>query len=161
STYGIGLPAFALVRIMASTFYARHDTMTPAFVTAAAIAVNVLLKIVFVWVLHLGIAGIALGTSLAAWVNVGALAFLGYTRDLLHVDSGLRRAFVPTILVAAAAGAGAFAGVRLGGEFATQVGRYADTLELALAMLLGLSTYAIVTLALRSRLPLARLARAA
>jgi putative peptidoglycan lipid II flippase len=161
ATYGIGLPAFALVRIVASTFYARHDTMTPARITVTAIAVNVFLKIVFVWGLHLGIAGIALGTSLAAWVNVGALTFLGYTRGLLHVDSGLRRAFVPTLVVAAAAGAGAFAGTRLGAEFAAQAGRYSDSLELGLAVVLGLATYAVVTLALRSRLPLARLARAA
>jgi hypothetical protein len=72
----------------------------------------------------------------------------------------LRRAFVPTLVVAAAAGAGAFAGTRLGAEFATQAGRYADSLELGFAVMLGLVSYAVVTLALRSRLPLARLARA-
>jgi putative peptidoglycan lipid II flippase len=65
AAYGVGLPAMALVRIVASTFYARHDTMTPARVTVTAIAVNIALKIVFVWGFHLGIAGIALGTALA------------------------------------------------------------------------------------------------
>ena len=34
AAYGVGLPAFALVRIIASTFYARHDTATPARVTS-------------------------------------------------------------------------------------------------------------------------------
>jgi putative peptidoglycan lipid II flippase len=160
AAYGIGLPAFALVRIVASTFYARHDTMTPARITAAAIAVNVVLKIVFVWGLHLGIAGIALGTSVAAWVNVGALTVLGFSHGLLHVDSALRRAFLPTLVAAGAAGAGAFAGTRLGAVFAAQAGRHSDSLELAFAVVLGMVTYALVMLALRSRLPLARLARA-
>ena len=49
ATYGAGLPAFALVRIFASTFYARHDTMTPARVTVTAIVANIALKMVFVW----------------------------------------------------------------------------------------------------------------
>ena len=34
--YGVGFPAMALVRIVASTFYARHDTMTPARATVTA-----------------------------------------------------------------------------------------------------------------------------
>ena len=160
ATYGIGLPAFALVRIAASTFYARHDTMTPALITAFAIAVNIALKVVFVWVLHLGIAGIALGTSVGAWVNVGTLVYLGYSRELLRIDVGLRRAFVPTLLAAAGAGAGAFAGTKLGASYALHAGRFADAIELGCAAALGLATYVIVTLAVRSRLPLARLARA-
>jgi len=159
ASYGIGLPAFALVRIVASTFYARHDTLTPARVTVAAIAVNVFLKIVFVWGLHLGIAGIALGTSLAAWVNVGVLTFLGYSRDLLHIDSGLRRAFGPTLLAAAAAGAGALGGTALAKLFVS-AGRNADLFELAFAIIFGVGIYVGVVLAMRSRLPLARLARA-
>jgi len=161
ATYGIGLPAFALVRIVASSFYARHDTMTPARITVAAIAVNIVLKIVFVWGLHLGIAGIALGTSIAAWVNVGALTALGYSRDLVHIDSGLRRAFVPTLLAACAAVLGALGGTRLADVLVTHAPRYADMVALALAVMLGLAAYAIAIVILRSRLPLARLARAA
>src|SRR5438045_693634 len=87
AAYGVGLPAMALVRIFASTFYARHDTMTPARVTVTAIAVNIALKVLLVWGFGLGIAGIALGTSLGAWVNAGLLALLGARRKLLHLDA--------------------------------------------------------------------------
>jgi putative peptidoglycan lipid II flippase len=158
-TYAIGLPAFALVRIVASTFYARHDTLTPARVTFGAILVNVALKVVFVWGLGFGIAGIALGTSLAAWVNVGALTVLATTRKLLHVDDGLKRALVPTLLAAAAAAAGAYAGAMLGPIIA-HGHRLADVAALGFAGLLGMTAYGAVTLALRSRLPLGRFARA-
>ncbi len=71
AAYGAGLPAMALVRIVASTFYARHDTMTPARATVTAIVSNIALKVFFVWGLHLGVAGVALGTALGAWINVG------------------------------------------------------------------------------------------
>ena len=72
AAYGAGLPAMALVRIVASTFYARHDTLTPARATVTAIVSNIVLKVIFVWGLHLGVAGVALGTALGAWINVGA-----------------------------------------------------------------------------------------
>ena len=159
ATYGVGLPAFALVRIVASSFYARHDTMTPARITAAAIAVNVLLKIVFVWGLRMGIAGIALGTSLAAWVNVGALTYLGYSRRLLHVDSSLRRAFIPTLMAAGAAGVAALGGTELV-RLIVHAGHNGDVIELASAIVCGVAFYLAVVLVLRRRLPLQRLGRA-
>ena len=49
AAYGVGLPAFALVRIVASTFYARHDTATPARITVFAMLCNIALKVVLVW----------------------------------------------------------------------------------------------------------------
>src|SRR5690242_11674163 len=57
AAYGVGLPAFALVRIVASTFYARHDTVTPMHATVTAMACNIALKVVLVWGFDLGIAG--------------------------------------------------------------------------------------------------------
>ena len=81
AAYGIGLPAMAMLRIVQSTFYARHDTVTPVRATVIAIACNIGLKFVFVWGLGLGVAGIALGTALGAWINVALLTWLGRSRD--------------------------------------------------------------------------------
>jgi putative peptidoglycan lipid II flippase len=159
ATYGIGLPAMALTRIVNSTFYARHDTLTPARITVAAILVNVALKVVFVWGLGKGIAGIALGTSLGNWFNVGALTVLATSRKLLHVDDALRRAIVPTFLAAGAAAGGALAGADLGAMLA-RGNRLADVVALGLAGLLATAAYVAVTVALRNRLPLGRFARA-
>ncbi len=53
AAYGVGLPAFALVRIFASTFYARHDTATPARITFVAFGANIAMKLALVWGLHL------------------------------------------------------------------------------------------------------------
>src|ERR1700742_2982743 len=52
AAYGVGLPAFVLVRVIAATFYARHDTATPVRATLLAVVVNVGLKFVLVWGLH-------------------------------------------------------------------------------------------------------------
>jgi putative peptidoglycan lipid II flippase len=156
ATYGVGLPAFALIRIVQSTFYARHDTTTPVRVTMTAIAANIALKIVFVWGMHLGIAGIALGTSLGAWLNVGLLAFLGQRRGLLRLSADFRRSVAPAFLAGVATAAAAFGAVELGGHI-LHAGQIA---LLVFAIVAGAIAYGTVVLLFRDRLPLGRFARA-
>jgi putative peptidoglycan lipid II flippase len=156
ASYGVGLPAFALVRIAASTFYARHDTATPARITFVAFAGNIALKLVLVWGLHLGIAGIALGSALGAWLNVAQLVWVGRRRGLLSVGDTLRRAIAPILLAAVGAGAGALAGVRAAG-YLHSGGAWHDLVALAAAGVLGTLVYATIVFAFRRALPLGRL----
>jgi putative peptidoglycan lipid II flippase len=159
AAYGVGLPAFALVRIVASTFYARHDTVTPVRATLAAMLCNIALKVVLIWGFHLGIAGIALGTSVGAWLNVAILVIIGRRRGLLVIERSLRSAILPVWLAAAAAGAGAYAGAVLGGMLPTAHFRY-ETM-LGCAFLLGCAAYGTVVLLFRRSLPLGRLMKGA
>lgn len=165
AAYGVGLPAFALVRIAASTFYARHDTFTPARATFTSIAVNIALKIVFVWGFHLGIAGVAFGTAAGAWLNVAMLTWVGRRRGLIVIDSAFRRSLLPIVLAAAAAGVGAYGGAWLGamlnvksGSFGLAAETLTDGLMLALAVVLGMTAYGAAVLGFRRSLPLGRLA---
>ena len=159
ATYGVGLPAMALVRIFASTFYARHDTMTPARVTVTAIAVNIALKLVFVWGFHLGIAGIALGTSFGAWVNVGLLAWLGHRHGLLRLHANFWRSLVPIVVAAVATAAAAWGAVHFGGDVLGDIA-LRQTVLLLLAVIAGVIAYGAVVMLFRNRLPLGRLAGA-
>ncbi|HXC55012.1 MAG TPA: murein biosynthesis integral membrane protein MurJ [Rhizomicrobium sp.] len=159
AAYGVGLPAFALVRIFASTFYARHDTATPARVTFIAFGANIAMKLVLVWGLHLGIAGIALGSAFGAWLNVAQLVWLGRRRSLLVLSDGFRRALAPILLAGAAAGAGAVAGARAA-RYLHMTGLWQDLLALAAAGILGVLLYAAVVFVFRRSLPLGRLSRA-
>ncbi|HWE05119.1 MAG TPA: murein biosynthesis integral membrane protein MurJ [Rhizomicrobium sp.] len=155
AAYGVGLPAMALVRIFASTFYARHDTMTPARATVIAIAVNIALKFLFVWGLHLGIAGIALGTSIGAWLNVGLLAFLGHRRNLLQLSADFRRSLVPVVLAGAATAIAAYAAVALGRHI-VHAGGLHEVVLLCVAFVAGSLAYGAVVVLFRHRLPLGR-----
>ena len=103
----------ALVRIVASTFYARHDTMTPVRATVTAVATNIALKIFFVWGLHLGVAGIALGTAIGAWTNVGILTWSAAAVICLAIEKIFLHALPGSLLAALACGAGAWAGATL------------------------------------------------
>jgi putative peptidoglycan lipid II flippase len=156
AAYGVGLPASALTRIAASSFYARHDTMTPARITLTAIAVNIALKLIFIWGLHLSIAGVALGTSLGAWMNVGLLVVFARRRELLRISPEFRRALAPILLAASATGAGALAAVALGNRFVHGAGGLRNAELLGLAIVVASLAYGAVVFAFRRTLPLGR-----
>ncbi len=158
AAYGVGLPAFAMTRILQSSFYARHDTMTPARITVAAIVINIAFKVVFVWGFGAGIGGIALGTSLGAWSNVAMLLILARTRDLLRVDGAFWRALAPTTLAAALAAGGALLGRYLGPLAVAQSGTWQDLTAFGFAAALGIAAYLAVAFAFRRILPLGRFA---
>ncbi|HEX3755038.1 MAG TPA: murein biosynthesis integral membrane protein MurJ [Rhizomicrobium sp.] len=157
AAYGVGLPAMALVRIVSSTFYARHDTATPVRATVTSIVCNIVLKVVFVWGFHLGVAGVALGTALGAWINVGVLTWFGRSRALLAIEHGFIKALPPVLIAALMAGLGAWAGARLGAPLLP--GRLGDYSALAAAIVLSISGYGLVVAIFRRALPLGRLAR--
>lgn len=69
--YSLGLWAFGGVRIIVSAFYSLKDTTTPAVSAAIAVAANILFSLMLMS--HLGAAGLALATALAAMVNGGIL----------------------------------------------------------------------------------------
>ncbi len=158
--YGVGLPAFVLVRVVAATFYARGDTATPVRATMLAVVVNVSLKFLLVWGLHLGAVGVALGTSLGSWANVSLLLWLGLRRDLLTVESHFTRALPAILLAAVATGAAALGGVWLGEQY-LHLHRFHHEALFGLALLGGGIAYGLVTLVFRRTLPLGRMMRGA
>lgn len=77
--YALGLPAQASVKLLASGFYALGDTRSP--VRAATISMVLAALLAFLLMRRYGVAGIALGASAAAYVNV-LLNVRGLTRRL-------------------------------------------------------------------------------
>ena len=82
--YCLGLLPFMLVKILAPGFYARQNLRTPVKIGIIAMAANMALNLVLVIPLHvywqIGHVGLALATSLAAFLNAGLL-FLGLRRE--------------------------------------------------------------------------------
>ena len=122
-----------------------------------AIISNIALKVVFVWGLHLGVAGLALGTALGAWINVGILTWFGRSRALLSIETIFVKSLPPAFLAAVAAGVGAWIGVRLIAPMAA--GPASDVAGLIGAIVFGTCAYVVTVLLFRRALPLGRLAR--
>ena len=69
--YAIGLPAYVGIRVFTPGFFAREDTSTPVRIAALGIGVNIALN--FALMGPLGHMGIALASSISAWLNVALL----------------------------------------------------------------------------------------
>ena len=98
--YSFGLPAFVLLKSLIPGFHARQDTATPVRVALVAVAVNVALKIALM--APLAQVGLALATSVSAWVNVLLLSWALNRRGFLKIGDRLRRR-APRILLATVA----------------------------------------------------------
>ena len=97
--YAAGLPAFVLVKVFAPAFFARGDTSAPVRIGIASVAVNLALNLAFMNLL--GHVGVALATSIAAWVNAGLLAWLLVRRGHMVLDRRCRRV-LPRLVLATA-----------------------------------------------------------
>lgn len=152
--YGAGLPAFVLVRCVVPSFYARGDTATPVRATLLSVMANIATKFALVWGLHLGVIGIALGTSTGAWVNLAILTWLARRRAVLVATPELKRAVIPVIAAAGAAGAGFFIGSQLGHAVTNPGRELYDVAAFAIAGTMGAAAYAAVVVGLRRSLPI-------
>ena len=103
AAYGFGLPAFVLVKVFAPGFFARGDTATPVKVAVACVALNLALNLALIR--PFGHVGIALATSLAAWANAGALAYLLRRQGRWREDARLLSRTARIALAAALMGA--------------------------------------------------------
>jgi putative peptidoglycan lipid II flippase len=95
--YSVGLLAFMLVKVLAPGFYARQDMVTPVRIGITAMVANMVMNLAFVVPLYLffniGHVGLALATSLSAWLNAGLL-LRGLRRiDVLSFQPGWARFF--------------------------------------------------------------------
>ncbi len=97
--FAIGLPAYVLVKVLTPAFFARHDTKTPVKVAGATMALNVVLNLALAH--PLAHVGMALATAVAAWFNVGALAWILRGRGTFALDSRLKLR-LPRLLAASA-----------------------------------------------------------
>jgi putative peptidoglycan lipid II flippase len=85
--FAIGLPAYVLIKALTPGFFARHDTATPVKISVVALVANI--GVALALIRPLGHVGIALATSLSAWLNAGVLAAVLARRGVLRPDPRL------------------------------------------------------------------------
>jgi len=104
--YSLGLIAFMLIKVLAPGYYARQDIATPVAIGIKAMLANMIMNFLFVLPLmyywNMGHVGLALATSLAAWLNAGLLLRGLLREDIYHFQRGWL-VYVARLLVATAA----------------------------------------------------------
>ncbi|NWO04673.1 MAG: murein biosynthesis integral membrane protein MurJ [Alteromonadaceae bacterium] len=76
--YSAGLLAFMLIKVLAPGFFAREDTKTPVKIGVIAMVANMAFNLALI--VPLAHAGLALATSLSAWLN-GYLLWRGLRKE--------------------------------------------------------------------------------
>lgn len=129
--YAIRIPFYAVNELLNRTFYAMHDTTTAVYCSVAAIAVNITLNILLVR--PMGVAGLALATSMAelAGMTARCIAFGRKYRDIKILVSKKKLVLVCALsAVSIALSAGLYSLLSC-----------TPTLRLALSVLLAVAVY--------------------
>jgi putative peptidoglycan lipid II flippase len=92
TAYAFGLLPFVLIRSTVATFFARGDTATPVKAALIAAAVNIGFK--FLLMGPLAQVGLALATSIGAWINLGLVVWFAMRAGHLHIDERLRQSML-------------------------------------------------------------------
>jgi putative peptidoglycan lipid II flippase len=95
----LGVPAYVLIKVLQSSYFAREDTKTPMIFAAVSMTSNLVLS--FALLFAMGPTGIAIATMLSGWLNVALLLSNLRRRQILRPDQIFRRRLTG-ILVAGA-----------------------------------------------------------
>ena len=74
----IGLPAFILIKLFQTKFYAASNTRTPTYISLATVSLNIISTTIFIGYLGIGYLGVALANVLAGWANLLILSISAY-----------------------------------------------------------------------------------
>src|SRR5689334_456167 len=87
TAYAFGLLPFVLIRSAVATFFARGDTATPVKAALLAAAVNIAFKVLLMG--PLAQVGLALATSIGAWINLSLILWFATRANHISQDSRL------------------------------------------------------------------------
>jgi putative peptidoglycan lipid II flippase len=104
AAYAVGLPAQASVRLLTSGHYALGDTRTPLLIAVATVVLAAALAVALMQ--PLGVAGIALGSATAAYVNL-SLNYAFLQRRTGRIMGALERSSIVMTLGASLVATGA------------------------------------------------------
>jgi putative peptidoglycan lipid II flippase len=93
--YTTGLIPFVLIRSVVAPFLARGDTLTPMKAALLGTAVNIAFKVALMGAMAQ--VGLALATSIGAWINFVVVLFLASRKGFIAVDARLKSSIVKLV----------------------------------------------------------------
>ena len=143
--FALGLPGYVLIKVLQPGYFARENTRAPMMMAAVTVVVNIVVSLLLFG--PLGHVGIAIATTVAAWVNVALLA--AGLKGLVHPGKLFWRKTFLTILASLAMGVIVWFGHQLLGSWFDAV-FWKQCIALGLLIGLGMGTYAVLVLALKA-----------
>jgi putative peptidoglycan lipid II flippase len=139
AAYTIGLVPFVLIRSVSATFLARGDTWTPVKALLVSVVVNVFFKIILMR--SYAQVGLALATSIGAWVNFALVTWYAVRAGLFGMDPRLKRSLAKLGLAGLALAIALVAGARAATALFAHVSVFRAEFTLAALAVLGFAVY--------------------
>ena len=147
--YTIGLIPFVLIRSVVAPFLARGDTATPVKAALTGTAVNIVFKIVLMG--PLAQVGLALATSIGAWINFVLVLWLAARAGFIAIDAELKASLGKLALAGLALAVVLFAVAPMTTAFLSALPRFRNETQLLTVALLGAIVYGALILLLFGR----------
>jgi putative peptidoglycan lipid II flippase len=147
--YTVGLVPFVLIRSVVAPFLARGDTATPVKAALTGTAVNIVFKIVLMG--PLAQAGLALATSIGAWINFVLVVWLAGRAGFIAADKELKAALGKLALAGAALTLILLMAAPLVTSLLSSLPRFRNVAELLVLTAVGGLTYGLIVLGLFGR----------
>ena len=82
--FGLGLPAFALIKVFSTFFFANNDTRTPFYISLVSVILNIVISLYYFQ--SIGFIIIPIATSISSWFNSIILFFYLRKKDLFKFN---------------------------------------------------------------------------
>lgn len=141
--YSTGLPAYVFLKVVSASFFAHKDTKTPMYVAGVCFFLNAILSAISVGLfnhIEMGHVGIAASLSISSWINVFALGWIAYKRNMLKLDGAFYRTTILGLIACAI-----MAAVIYVIEPFFQPYMFYEPLHIKIATLMGLIIIGIIT----------------
>jgi len=145
--FSLGLPAFALIKVFSSFFFANHDTKTPFYISVISVTLNVVISVYYFN--KIGFIIIPIATTISSWFNSIILFIYLANKDLFKFNKTFLINFVKIV----------FASLLMGLFFKYLIYIFKDQLiydfsyksfYLILSVILGLIFYFTVSLIIKA-----------
>ena len=91
-----GLPAFILIKILVVPFFANENTKTPIRISLFCMLINLILNLILIGkFLHVGL---AIATSISAWVNVAILSYFLTFKEKYSFNTSILTLLIKVII---------------------------------------------------------------
>ena len=93
--FGLGLPAFAMIKVFSTFFFANNDTKTPFYISLVSVLLNIFISLYFF--MDIGFIIIPIATTISSWFNSILLFIFLRSRNLFKLNDIFFKNFLKII----------------------------------------------------------------
>ena len=145
--FGLGLPAFALIKVFSTFFFANNDTKTPFYISLISVSLNIIISIYYFR--EIGFIIIPISTTISSWFNAIILFVYLKKRNLFKFNILFFKRFIKIVLASIAMGI-FFKYLISTFEYQLDFNYYLKSFYLILSVFLSLTFYLLISLFIKA-----------